>query len=414
MANSHAYPLTWDLDSLLPAPESDPFGEVYATFGRELADLADRSEGLPAVNAQPENVAGWVEFLKDYESITAQAVDLIDFIGCQAAADAQNKLYQKYEADLSSLEPLREQIATNLEFALRDAGADDFSAFIKADEKLEDVEYYLRDRQRNAEMRLPKEQESLAADLAVDGIHAWGRLYDRISGSLQISVMERGEIVQKSPGQVPLDSPQRSVRENNFFAADKAWSSIADSCAEALNHISGTRLTRYRRLGLRDHLESPLRHNRMRRETLDAMWNTVVARKPCLLKFLAAKSKCLGQEALTWYDLQAPLPQAASPSAELSYDDACTQVIDSFSQFSAELGDFARSAIERRWIEVEDRPGKTARRILHLVSAKAGITDFHDLHEFAPTVCRRWRTNWDTPITPMSSKAAPCSCKSTR
>ena len=30
-------------------------------------------------------------------------------------------------------------------------------------------------------LRLPKEMENLAADLAVDGIHGWGRLYDRIS-----------------------------------------------------------------------------------------------------------------------------------------------------------------------------------------------------------------------------------------
>ena len=47
--------------------------------------------------------------------------------------------------------------------------------------------------------------------VAVDGIHAWGRLYDRISGALQIPVMERGELVEKSVGQVQYDSPQRAV-----------------------------------------------------------------------------------------------------------------------------------------------------------------------------------------------------------
>jgi len=64
----------------------------------------------------------------------------------------------------------------------------------------------------------------LAADLAVDGIHAWGRLYDRLSGELRIKVMERGEVVEKSPGQIRFDSPERSVRQNNFYAADKAGS----------------------------------------------------------------------------------------------------------------------------------------------------------------------------------------------
>ena len=61
--------------------------------------------------------------------------------------------------------------------------------------------------------------------------------------------MEKGEVVEKSPGQIRFDSPDRSVRENNFYAAEKAWKQIADSCADSLNHIAGTRLTVYRRSG---------------------------------------------------------------------------------------------------------------------------------------------------------------------
>src|SRR5690606_39109017 len=114
----------------------------------------------------------------------------------------------------------------------------------------------------NAAQRLPKDQELLAAELAVDAIHAWGRLYDRLSGELRIDVMEKGEVVRKSPGQVSLDSPERTVRQNNFYAADRAWNTIADTSADALNHIAGFRLTKYQRLGLQDHLDAPLRLNR--------------------------------------------------------------------------------------------------------------------------------------------------------
>src|SRR6185369_16503300 len=117
--------------------------------------------------------------------------------------------------------------------------------------------FFLRQRRKNARMRLPKAEELLAADLAVDGLHAWGRMYDRVSGDLRVKVMERGEVVEKSPGQIRLDSSERAIRENNFFAADKAWKTVADHCADALNHISGTRLTLYRRLGLTDHLDMP-------------------------------------------------------------------------------------------------------------------------------------------------------------
>ncbi|MFM8219713.1 MAG: oligoendopeptidase F, partial [Planctomycetaceae bacterium] len=137
--------------------------------------------------------------------------------------------------------------------------------------------FFLEERRRNASLRLEPEQEQLVNRLAVDGQHAWGRLYDRLSGELRVQVMEKGEVVEKSPSQIRFDSPERSVRENNFFAADRAWKGIRDSCADALNHLSGTRLTIYDRLGLADHLEVPLRRNRLQRGTLAAMWQAVTA-----------------------------------------------------------------------------------------------------------------------------------------
>lgn len=171
--------------------------------------------------------------------------------------------------------------------------------------------------------------------------------------------MERGEVVEKSPGQVSLDSPERAVRDNNFFAADKSWTAIGDTCADALNHIAGTRLTVYKRLGLASHLDAPLRYNRMTRATLDAMWSTVTTRKRVLLKYLAKKAELLGLDRLAWYDVHAPLPQAAClGERSLSYDHACGHVLDTFQGFSPKLGKFAEATLDGKWIETENRPGK--------------------------------------------------------
>ena len=355
-----SYSTVWELDSLLPHPRTDEFNAALEQFRADLQRLADRSESLPPISSDKKQVAECVAFLRDYESVIARATDLNAFIGCHAAADAQNKFFQQLEARLSSLEPLREKIATNFEFALQAAGESDLKSFLEADPYLRRIAFFIHDRRRNAALRLPREQELLAADLAVDGLHAWGRLYDRISGALRIKVMDKGEIVEKSPGQVQFDSPQRAVRENNFYAADKAWRSIADTCADAVNHIAGTRLTRYRRLGLRDHLEVPLHYNRMRRETLEAMWSTITARKPVLLGYLNKKAELLGLERLAWYDVTAPLPRMslAENDDELSWDEACNLVINTFHGFSPELGAFAELAIRDRWIEAENRSGK--------------------------------------------------------
>ncbi|MBW3541336.1 MAG: M3 family oligoendopeptidase [Planctomycetes bacterium] len=354
------FSLVWDLDALYPRPETPEFRRALDDYRREITALAERSDALPPVSSLPHAVTAWVTFLSDYEQAAARREELQSFVGCYAAADARNKTYQRLEAELSSLEPLRARIATNLEFAIKQADDEELESFVAADERLGRIAFFLRECRRNARLRLPKDQELLAADLAVDGLHAWGRLYDRLSGALRVQVMERGEIVEKSPSQVQLDSPQRTVRENNFYASARAWQTIADTCADALNHIAGTRLTLYRRLGLKDHLEPPLRYNRMRRETLDAMWSAIAARKPMLVNYLHRKAQLLGVEKPAWYDLTAPLPQLARPgsSAELSWDDACRMIVDTFERFSPAFGDFARRALAERWIEAENRPGK--------------------------------------------------------
>lgn len=359
MATATRYPETWELESLLPHPDSDGFAAVLSHYRDDLSRVAALSDRLPPVSGDSESVAAWVSFLKAFDAVSRTASDLGSLIGCWCAGDAENKKFQAIEAQLASLDPFRERMATNVELTLRSSTDGELEAFIQSDPYLQKLQYIIHDRRRAARLRLPREQELLAAELAVDGIHAWGRLYDRISGELRVRVMERGEIVEKSPGQVQFDSPERSIRENNFYAANKAWNGIADTCADAINHIAGTRLTRYRRLELSDHLVAPLTYNRMRRESLNAMWKAVADRKGVLVEYMNRKAGMLGLDRLAWYDLQAPLPQGdAKSSAKLPYDDACDLVVNTFTAFSSDLGEFARTALEKQWVEVENRPGK--------------------------------------------------------
>lgn len=352
-----AFALTWDLDSLYPHPETDKFKELIKSYKADLKQLATDSETLPP--AAPENASAWAEFLDRITSTYSLASDLHAFVGCHAAADAENKLFQQVEASLASLGPLSAQVFTNVEAAFRDLTDEQLTKFAHADERLANVTFFLEECRANARLRLPKDQELLYAELGVDGIHAWGRFYDRLSGALRVELMEKGELVKKSPGQVRVDLPDRAVRQNNFFALEKAWKTQADNCADALNHIAGTRLARYRRLGLQDHLDVPLHYNRMQRETLDTMWAVISERKQILLKYFKRKAQLLGIERMSWYDQLAPIPQASTKgSNSLSYDDACKTVIKTFHGFSDHLGDFAQRAFDDRWIEVEDRPGK--------------------------------------------------------
>lgn len=352
------HPKNWDLESLLPAPSSPEFQKIWESFQSRLNSLAEQSDALPNCSTGQDSTSRWAIFLTEYQELETTSADLHSGIGCYAADDAGNIRFQQLEAALSSLDPLREKITANVEFAFQKLTESEFENWVNSSAQLKELGYFLRLRRRNAKFRLPKDQELLAAELGVDGIHAWGRLFDRLSGALRVKVMERGELVEKSPGQIRFDIPDRAARENNFFAADKAWKSIEGSCADALNHLSGTRLTLYKRLGLKDHLDAPLNFNRMRRETLAAMWQAVGERKGMLVDYCRRKAQLIGLDQLSWWDVTAPLPVSRPGGDHLPYDEACEQIFQAFDGFSPAFGSFARVAVQERWIEAEDRSGK--------------------------------------------------------
>ena len=345
---------------MYPAIGTPEFEALLVDYKQRLEQAARQAATLGPLGGDRSGQRGWEALLREYETLEALAGGLGSYIGCHAAGDARNPLYRQLEARLSALDPLREEIGTALEFALQRATPADLEPWLESGPWLRSNRFFLEERRRNASLRLEPEQEQLVNRLAVDGQHAWGRLYDRLSGELRVQVMEKGEVVEKSPSQIRFDSPERSVRENNFFAADRAWKGIRDSCADALNHLSGTRLTIYDRLGLADHLEVPLRRNRLQRGTLAAMWQAVTDRKRALVPYLKRKAGLLGLPALCWYDTQAPLPQAEAEAgpATIDYDAGVAMVERAFRNFSPELGDFARMSVEQRWIEAENRAGK--------------------------------------------------------
>ena len=347
-------PLTWDLDSLGPRPGTDPFADQFESLAVDLAGLDERAASLPV--ATPENAGPLGGFVTDVAEAFHRFGTMSSLVGCWAAGDAANETYQKYEAKLAALSPVRTRVALAIEMAVRELDDAGLDALCAADAGLATNRFFLEQAAKDGKLRLPRDLETLAAELDVDGLSAWSRLYDRLSGEVRITIQEKGKLVEKSPGQVSFDQVSRTERANNFRAYEAGWRAIADTCADALNHMAGTRLTKYARLGV-DHLEKPLRLNRLRRETLDQMWACVTDRKPMLRPYLDEKAKWYDTDRLAVYDLFAPLPLRKA-TAKLSYDQACRTVVETLSEFSEPFGRFSADAIAGRWVEAEDRPGK--------------------------------------------------------
>src|SRR5690606_25340906 len=111
------------------------------------------------------------------------------------------------------------------------------------------------DRERHeARYSMEPALEELAADLAVEGFLAWGRLYDTLSGSLTFEMRQPDGSVEQVPmaqRNTLMNDSNREVRLAAFHGSNAAWSQHADTLAACLNGIAGTRLQLNSRRGVK-------------------------------------------------------------------------------------------------------------------------------------------------------------------
>ena len=154
-----------------------------------------------------------------------------------------------------------------------------------------------------------------------------------------------------------IDDPDRTVRQKAFALFEATWADLAKTCGLAFNNQAGFRLTLYKYRGWDSVLKEPLLNNRLTADTLEAMWSVIDAKSAKLLDYFAAKAKLYGLDKLSWYDVNAPVGEN---TRTFSYAEAADFVVDNIRRFNPDIADFCRAAIEQRWVESENRPGKRA------------------------------------------------------
>ena len=339
---------TWDLESVYSGIADKKFLQDISTVEGSIDGLTEAARGLRAGDAPP-----WESFFRRREEWGLLFSQVGVFVNCLASTDTENSEYPVLLGRFSAIGAKAADIGILLRENLGGLSEAEFAALLEESPYLADIRFHLEEIRRSAAHMMDAPREALAAKLSVDGQGAWSRLYTKLSGKLKVQVMENGELVSRSVAQIRFDSPEATVRRNNFFAANKAWKTVADSCAAALNHISGSRLTLYREQGYEHFLDRPLEDNRLERRSLDAMWRAIEARTDILLPYIEAKAKLLNQEKLNWFDQVAPLG-----GGRIDFDEAAGKIIELFGSFNPEMGRFAQDCFERRFVESEDRAGK--------------------------------------------------------
>ena len=346
-------PDRWSLESWFSGFGKPDHTDFKAALVRDVEALKTQAAALGSETNEIVCVINALESLGD------RLGHLSAYLGCLSADDANDEAVKADEAWISTLEAESTKLQASLRSALA-ALSDAAFATLLGDASLKHAEHAVQRMRYEGQHQMKSEMEALAADLNVNGLHAWGRLYDTLTGKMEFEMTfpdGHKEVVPMSRRRALMSEPDRKLREAAFHDGQKPWNDHATTLAAGLNGIAGTRLSLYGRRGIPHFLDTPLFDGAMSRKSLDAMLEAIHTHIELPRRALRKAAKLQGTSALHYFDLEAP--QIAPPDEkELTWDEACATVDQAFSAAYPKLGAYFREMLAQRWIEAQPRAGK--------------------------------------------------------
>ncbi len=347
---------TWDLESIFPGgSQSREYTEYRTRVKAGLKEGAAMLENLPE-SLDEKSRPVWTQFVLKLQSLYEDIELVAAFAYCLMSQDVTDDPARAFVGECDGYHAEWKKLRSGLEARSLKVSDDQWQALVTSPQ-LKEVAFYLNELRIIARSKMPIEQESLALELSVNGYHAWNLLYTKMAGDLKADFEEDGEVTSLSMGQLAtkMTHPDRNTRRQAFTKFSESWATMADLAAMTLNSQAGFRLSLYNQRGWKSPLYEPLTMARLQERTLKTMWRVVARETHRLKPYIEAKKKLLGIDKFSWFDQFAP---CGSMDRLYSFDEAGQFIIDNIKPFSADFADFARMALENRWVEAEDRPGK--------------------------------------------------------
>ncbi len=236
-----------------------------------LPRCSNAPPALPTLN--DESASAWEAILLDNEDLSRRMSHLNSYVSCLASSDAHNEAYRNEEAELTRSRAELAKVRIELLRAFKNIPEQTFADFLKKP-SLSGARNYLNRLREEAGRAMSSDKETLATDLGIDGIQAWGQLYDTVSAKLEFDMVfpdGTRKTLPMSQRRSLLDNPDRRVRKAAFDGGNAAWQTIEDaaaSCAQrhrrdSIDAQSPPRrqpLSRYRVIPSRDYAPDARRH----------------------------------------------------------------------------------------------------------------------------------------------------------
>lgn len=384
----------WDLGSIYP----DINSEKYKS---DLAKLTEGIKTLKALNDQAENpdqknhlnIQNWIaDFFKADDILGPLANTLAAYSYSIYSVDTTSKSLLD---NLNQVESLTDQYEIQLNrfshTVSKNRGI--LSEFYANFPQYRKYEFSINEMLEDDIHTLSPELEGIIAKLQQTGGRAWDRLHEQLISNLKDP--ETGKLFNELRNDAY--SPDARLRKESWQKEIALLKQNEIAFAASLNNLKGETLSLLEERSWNCAIDRALSSSRMKKETLDALIAAIEESLPQWRKYLKAKAEylknhnatastnCVKEKGLAFYDLFAPLDgntntagqtetgcntntsdstnnRAASEESLLSknwtFEEARDYIIKEFTSFSPVMGDFAKNAFDKNWIDARVHPGK--------------------------------------------------------
>ena len=324
----------WDLESIYPSVTSplfeDDINAIYQKAEELKSKSADKNSSILSILSLYDEMADIVENVGSYV-YTSFSVNTTDRDVLAAMGKAEKAQTAASDASTVMVHYLSQR-------------TDEFSS-----PELEPYALFLKEVKTEAEHMMSLEEEALANEMLQVSASAWSRLQESVTASIH-----DGDKTLTQLRGLAMDS-DRSVRKDAYEREVKILADNKTAIAAALNGVKGTALLLEKRRGWKDPLDRSCNTARISRKALSALIEALEESLPIFRDYLKIKAKLLGLERLEWYDMFAPVGDA---SMSFTFEEAKALIIDAYSSFSPEVGEFIKNALDSHWVDPEAHEGK--------------------------------------------------------
>ncbi len=363
--------LNWSLSEIYKSFNSKEFNEDLEKLDYCIKEINEWSTKL--IERRDSDVKKLEEYIEKFSDFHTLSSKISSFINLSISTNTKDKDALRYSDILDN--KLTEVVEASTKVERWISTISNIDEIIDKSPLLKEHEFLLKEIIENSKYLLSDKEESIISNMKNTGSTAWSKLKDNLVSSLMVEIDGREE-----PLTVVLNmayDKNEDVRKKAYEAEIASYKKVEEGVAAALNGIKGEVITVCNFRGYKSPLEKTLIDSRMSEKSLNAMLTAIKESLPIFRKYLRRKAEILGHNnGLPFYDLYAPIVEC---DMKFSYEEAGKFVEKNFRSFSDRLGDYARRAIDNKWIDVMPKEGKVGGAFcenLHFISESRILLNF--------------------------------------